>query len=107
MQTKFTSLPTKNTAKASQQTDLFESLRAFLLEPIRKGIRGKKLRTLASKTIRIQKTPGKIVIDNNQKPTEVIFYYQLSKLHQSEAKSLKFYKLCKGFDIISLLRRNR
>ena len=28
---KFTSLPTKNTPNSSQQTDLFESVRAFLL----------------------------------------------------------------------------
>ena len=28
---KFTSLPTKNTPKSSKQTDLFESVRAFLL----------------------------------------------------------------------------
>ena len=54
---------------------------------IMQRVRGKKMRTLASKKIRIQKTSGKIVIDNNQKPTEVIFYYL--------------------FDIISLLRRNR
>ena len=32
------------------------------------------------------------------------FYYQLSKLHQSEAKTLKFYTTCELFDIILLLR---
>ena len=57
--------------------------------------------------MKIQKTLGKIVIDNNQKVTWIIFYYQLSKLHQGEAKVLKFYKPCELFDIILLLRRNR
>ena len=67
------SLPTKNTPKSSQQTDLFESVRAFVLKPMRKVIRGNKMRTLASKSIRIQKTLGKIAIDNNQKVTWCIF----------------------------------
>ena len=66
-----------------------------------------KLEHWPQKTIRIQNSLGKIVIDNNQKVTEVIFYYQLSKMHQSEAKTLKFYKPCELFDIILLLRRNR
>ena len=74
---------------------------------MRKVIHGNKVRTLASKSIKIQKTLGKIVIDNNQKVTWIFFYYQLSKLHQSEAKTLKFYKPCELFDIILLLRRNR
>ena len=74
---------------------------------MRKVIHGNKVRTLASKSIKIQKTLGKIVIDNNQKVTWIFFYYQLSKLHQGEAKTLKFYKPCERFDIILLLRRNR
>ena len=55
---------------------------------MRKVIHGNKARTLASKSIKIKKTLGKIVIDNNQKVTWIFFYYQLSKLHQSEAKTL-------------------
>ena len=38
---------------------------------------------------------------------DFFFYYQLSKLHQGEAKTLKFYKPFEVFDIILLLRRNR
>ena len=53
----------------------------------------------------MQKTLGKIVIDNNKKMAESIFYYPLSKLHQSEAKTLKFYEPCELFDIVLLLRR--
>ena len=34
---------------------------------------------------------------------DFFFYYQLSKLHQSEAKTLKFYKPRELFDIILLL----
>ena len=56
---------------------------------MRKVIRGNEMRTLASKSIRIQKTLGKIVIDNNNKVTEVIFYHQLSKLHQIEVQNPK------------------
>ena len=56
---------------------------------MRKVIRGNEMRTLASKSIRIQKTLGKIVIDNNKKVTEVIFYHQLSKLHQIEVQNSK------------------
>ena len=29
----------------------------------------------------------------------MFFFYQLSKLHQSEAKTLKLYKPCERFDI--------
>ena len=57
---------------------------------------------MASKSIKIQKTLEKIVIDNNQKVTWTFFYYQLSKVHQGEAKTLKFYKPCELFDIILL-----
>ena len=65
---------------------------------MRKVIHDNKMRTLASKSIRIQETLGKIVIDNNQKVTWIFlifnfYHYQLSKLHQSEAKTLKFYKI--------------
>ena len=66
---------------------------------MRKVIHGNKMRTLASKSIRIQKALGKIVVDNNQKVTWILFYYQLSKLHQSEAKTLQFYKTCELFDL--------
>ena len=47
------------------------------------------------------------MIDNNQKVTDFVSYYQLSKLYQNEAKTLTFYKPCELFDIILLLRRNR
>ena len=40
---------------------------------MRKVIHGNKVRTLASKSIKIQKTLGKIVIDNNQKVTWIFF----------------------------------
>ena len=65
---------------------------------MRKVIHGNKMRTLASKSIRIKKILEKIVIDNNQKVTWIFlifnfYHYQLSKLHQSEAKTLKFYQI--------------
>ena len=70
---KFTEFANEKHTTSSQQTDLFESVGAFVLKPMRKVIRGNKMRTLASKSIRIQKTLGKIVIDNNQKVTWSFF----------------------------------
>ena len=68
-----------------------------------KVIHGNKMRTLASKSIRIQKTLGKIVIDNNQKVTWIFVYYQLSKLHQSEAKS---FMNCASFLTLGTLSKS-
>ena len=57
---------------------------------MRTVVRGNKMRTLASKSIRIQKTLGKVLIDNNQKVTWV-FYYQLSKLQRVNFLTLSYY----------------
>ena len=67
-------------------------MRAFLLNPCVKLIRGNKMRTLASKSLRIQKTLEKIVIDNNSLATEVIFINSFQSYIR--VKTLKFYTYC-------------
>ena len=50
------------------------------------------MRTLASKSLRIQKTLEKIVIDNNSLVTEVIFINNYQSYIR--VKTLKFYTYC-------------
>ena len=67
---------------------------------MRKVIRGNKMRTLASKTFRIQKTLRKIVIDNNQKVTWFFFitsfesYIRVKLKLQSFINRANFLTLC-------------